>query len=362
MVRKAAAGVALILAIMIIAAIDASYFYINWPGKEPEIKRSITLHQEYYAMENALELAGVYLGTSLRYSVYQAMYDNGLRGGHAEMPADTYTADAQSYALWYSGKDMQPDEQALLSGLKEASEKNLAKYTKSDYVFLDYSVKLPGYTLELSRDNGLKAEATADKDLWISKTMQNLDTILLQKSGNLVEEFEDTYHSLYQEAVTRLAEVKGVLADAKAAAAVTDTATATEEQEGSQPQVSKEEVMLIAAETGDGIIKNEIDPLLGQLNDEVTQDKRAVDFEVLEKTVSVKDIDESDCTVQETNYESGGKTVYKTEKTCTFTYEYKFIVKVSVADGSGKKYPVFDGEEVSFKAISLVFAAQETNQ
>ncbi len=368
-------GSVFLIGLLIVAAIDISYISINWgPFDSPEVVRSVTLHQEYYTMDNALDLAKLYLDTGLRYSIYQRMYDNGYRGGFSEIPTENLH---NGNALWYDNKDSYPNEQALLENLKAPALANLGRYLEYDYVFLDnYEVKLPGYTgLDISKTSEAEilVKAAADKNLWIKRTMQNLDKIELEKNANLEENFGKGYLELYQKSLVKLESVKNNFTEIKALLESVRTGTLTREQEGSSPQVTELEVFQKALEDagiagaesredGEAKLKAKLEEILNKLKD--TPGETTVQFEKT-LTLSVSEFSESeDCTKQESQRTEGDKTFYTTSMTCSFTYTYEFAVNVSVTDNSGKKYPVFDSEkdEISLEPLTLVFSAREKSE
>lgn len=365
-------GSVFLIGLLIVAAIGISYISINWgPFDSPDTIRSVTLHQEYYTMNNALDLAKFYLDTGLRYSVYQVMYDNGYRGGFSTIPAENLR---NGNALWYDNKDIYPSEEALLNALETPALSGLNRYLESDYVFLDsYEVKLPQYTgLDISKTPGgeILAKATADRNLWIKRTMQNLDKIELEKKADLEESFGTAYLELYQKSLERLEEVKNRFGEIRTGLDKVKTGTLGREQEGSRPQVTELEVFLEALknleirdaasrEEGEAGLKAKLEEILNKLKD--TPGETTVQFEKA-AAFSVAEFQESeDCTREETQRQEGDKTFFKTSLTCSFTYSYDFAVNVSVTDNSGKRYPVFNSrkDEIALEPLTLIFTARE---
>lgn len=364
-------GSVFLIGLLIVAAIDISYISINWgPFDSPDAVRSVTLHQEYYTMGNALGLAKLYLGTGLRYSVYQAMYDNGYKGGLFEIPAGNLY---DKYALWYSNGDGYPGEQELLDNLRAPALAGMGKYLESDYVFLDeYEVKLPKYTglaLAKSPEGDMEAKASGDRNLFIKRTMQNLDKIELEKNANLEEEFGKGYSEVYQKSLERLEEIKGKFGRIKELFDKVKSGSLTKEQEGSKPQITesevfqealkKAEILASSREDGEAKLKGKNGEILDELKDQPGE--IVVQFETLEETLSIAEFKEQeDCTKQESQRADGERTFYKVIMTCTFKYDYNYNVKASVTDNSGKKYPVLSRKgEVSFEPLTFVFAARE---
>lgn len=372
MVKKGFAHNIIALGMILLALIVISYigfFHIRGP-MQIEGSRSLTLHQKYYTMDNALSLSKLYLATGLRFSVYQVMYDNGYRGGLSEVPEE----NLEGKVLWYDNQDIYPDEQSLLDNLKAPALEGLGRYLESDYVFLDdYSVKLPQYSkleIEKTHEGRILANATADKNLWIKRIMQNLDKIELEKSASLEEDFGSAYLALYQEALERLDEVKARFGEIKELLDSVKKGSLTREQEGSRPQITEEEVFLKTLEDagiagavsrGDGETKlsDRFETILNKLKDQpggiVVQFKKKSSFVVAE-------FQESDCKLLEDTSRTGdGKTYYTVTKECTFKYAYEFTINVSVTDNSGKRYPVFNTkkDEIAQEPLAFAFTARE---
>ncbi len=365
-------GAVFFIGLLIVAAIDISYIHMDWgPFNRPEMIRSVTLHQEYYTMDNALGLARLYLGTALRYSMYQAMYDNGRRGGFPGGEAEMYN----TYALWYDNGDTHPDEQALLENLEGPALAGLGRYLESDYVFLDdYAVKLPQYTgLEIQKtpEGEILAKAAADRNLWIRRVMQNLDEVELEKKANLEEGFGEAYLGLYQRSAEQLGAAKEKFGEIMGLLGQVKEGSLTREQEGSPPRITELEVFLEALE-GIGIsgvsTKEEGEAGLRGMFQGILDGLEDIPGEVVfSRFISfvVSSFSESeDCPDRQTTSRTeGGKTIYITTMTCTFRYNYDFFAGVSVTDNSGKEYPVFDaGEnEIVFRPLALAFGARECN-
>lgn len=135
------------------------------------IKQKVSLQQDLYTMNNALDAAKLYLDTALKFSTYQAAFDYGQQ------------------------KNQDANPQSMAAGISKKISENLNKYTKDDYKFLSdkYKVKLPQYaekalTVQAEKTK-LKITAKPEANLRIDRESQE-EKAYLAKGGNLELVFE----------------------------------------------------------------------------------------------------------------------------------------------------------------------------
>jgi hypothetical protein len=178
----------IMLVAMFIIAVYFIMFYLKTPNYASRIEK-MEFQQDLNAMKKALDLAKLYAETSLRYSVYQACYDNLRAGG------------------------VLPAEEEFKENLKLGIENNLKVYTSEGYNFLtEYRVTLPEYEIVIEEFEPLviRADSKNGENLWIEKTTER-ETIKLEKSPLITETLEVNCYEIYQKGLEKSKEVSEVL-------------------------------------------------------------------------------------------------------------------------------------------------------
>jgi len=154
---------------------------------------------DVYVVKNGMSLANLYLQNSLDYSVYQAMFDNGMRGGWNEIPTGSVYDGNHSY--WEEmGGVLSPSRKDLEENLRSAIIENLNEYVKGGYTFLSKYYTLPTFRADeiTINDLGNVVEIFANS----SKTINFHDVIEHETGEERIEinsypKLGDTYNIDY---------------------------------------------------------------------------------------------------------------------------------------------------------------------
>jgi hypothetical protein len=137
---------------------------------------SVTLHTHMYGMGNALDAAELYAGTSLDYSVYQAVYETLKQGGFGAIPEGS---GEDGMAFWEnSDKDIViPSDEDVLSSIESGIAENFAKYTRTVYSFSrDYGVYFPSFDVSLEQEPGsLRVSCSSGNPMSISRVTNEFE-------------------------------------------------------------------------------------------------------------------------------------------------------------------------------------------
>jgi len=322
-----------------------------------------------YAMDNALDASRVYMDTGLTYSVYQACYDSLANGGWSGgsggsdgsagsdmpgVPADKkITVGGVDYPLLALDDD-------FVAGLNGEILSNLNIYSSMGYTFFeDYEVQLPVYdNLEFVdvADSFIMASASSSSDIYIcepssceledgtgdgsgdsdgegigSGSMDTIDLkrpnviekVVIRKSANVFENVETPCYGMYKQGVAEASRL----------------ATAIE------AELSKEVGRLL----GGVVVTGGQGSCASMLSDAETiirhmlESSTTATVEVLEVTLNVLN----------TGYDQEAST-------CMFdgTGSSSATVKVTINGPEDQKYPVWNGQELAFESLQLVFAVQ----
>ena len=173
MVRKGFSVLPAIL-ILVIASTVLYSASITWKwGETIERRSEIVFHT--YSMNNALELASLYMNVSFDYSVYQACYDT----------LKTF--------------DMSKSENDFKTTLESKIKENLNHYAKPEYVFLtDYKVNIYDYEeVKIETINPLKVKANGN-DMFIDvKDEIRKTNIRMEKDSTLEKTFKIDCYGIY---------------------------------------------------------------------------------------------------------------------------------------------------------------------
>lgn len=133
---------AIVLVVLFIVSVGQLFYYF--------MHRETTLEyflSDIYVVRNGMNLANLYLENSLDFAVYQAMYDNGMRGGWKEIPPGSLYAENRSY--WEeTGGIIIPSREDINDSLRSAITENLNLYVEGGYAFLGKYYTLPTFVAE----------------------------------------------------------------------------------------------------------------------------------------------------------------------------------------------------------------------
>ena len=140
-----------------------------------------SLQSDVYTMGHALDAAGLYMETSLRYSVYQACYD-------------TLAGSLESAEF---------SDEEFYDSMGVLTQTYLNRYAKSSYAFLtDYRVVLPTSTVSIAPGSGSQFTVTTVPGDMMTTTsiVKSGESVTLKASADLAEEFDMPCYPIYQAA------------------------------------------------------------------------------------------------------------------------------------------------------------------
>jgi hypothetical protein len=373
MVRKGS-GVLVAVFILLLLIILFSLMGLSWFfGSSTE--REANIQTDLYAMANTLEATRFYLEGSMDYSVYQACYDMLKRGGYSELPK--WSEDGEVY--WYDNGDKKPPtKEKYKSDLETLIKNNFRKYTKDEYSYLmDYMVQLPEYQIYVEEKDESFSVVTNDWDkrLRIEKTNEEENTKIELESSPYVER---TYAlpciRMYSYVLDEWDSFKGILPvivdyeisdwpsqyiDAKRP--YTDSSGKISEP----TEAEKNQAFYNALLGAKG--REELNKMGVTYENALSKAAEAASYDIYSIGSGIRSVVEGinpQFTVAVTN-ETSVKikiraTGSSTETIYRFDYEVSADMRVEVA--SHEKVPVFNGREISYEPVKLVFHIRESRK
>lgn len=359
---------------------------------------------DVYVIKNGMNLANVYLQNSLDYSVYQAMYDNGLRGGWKEIPPGFQHAENLSCnyncglteekiggkllgcgdgAYGCSEGDENSENYNDQVGKLQCILSNLRDSGGSPYYAIGIDCKFGPGSLEavkkFQKENGWEETGVVN-----ASTVNSLQEKFLSNWDNCNDFFKDCKgraKSYWQETASGLSPSKKDLNDSLKSAitenlnnyveggykflskyyalptfktggiSINDLDDGTEVFASSNKSISFHDV--IEHETGEERISIEATPKLGdtynmgyfklyEKSSEVFNELKSKQCPDLKKDDKPKD------NFKDNNYVINVIVVDKRDTPCEAT------LKINVTDLSSK-FPVFNGVDVTFEPVSMIF-------
>lgn len=202
---------AMILVVLFILAVGQLFYYF--------LHRETNLEYfpfDFYVTRNGMNLAKLYLENSLDYSVYQAMYDNGRRGGWKEVK----TSGNLSY--WQeTGGRITPSLKDINESLRTAIVENLNKYVQGGYTFLEKYYALPTFKPEnikiIDSDKGIKVFASSDNKIRFYDVIEHTtgeERITIESPPEIVNTYSFDYFELYKKSSEIFRKVKSTSCNA----------------------------------------------------------------------------------------------------------------------------------------------------
>ena len=299
------------------------------------VEKDITVQQNLYTMQNALDGGRLFLDTSLKYSVYQALFD-------------------------YGGEDkVDANKDSFSASLAEKIKQNLNVYSKQTYTFLsqNYQVKLPQYTgVSVSQDIASKTiniKATPADSMKIEKDSESENIFLAKKADlefvlpyPLLEKIISLSPSSMKDSMIKSVETEWKKIDTKTVSVCTDKkATDLEVFNEANKKSFKD---FVEAQGGfSSYVESKVVDMKSMLK---------LEGSIEPKTLSAKIGHSCKETIQPCS--EANKFTYT--KTCSFAYTYSGKVKVDIKDSSSK-YPVKIGSGDSAKVSMEKPAFVSTN-
>jgi hypothetical protein len=198
------------MAVMILAAglvgLITSYIltYMFMGALVPTDRLELEVDNIIYLMRDSVDAAKLFVDNSARYSLYQAMYDNGKMGGFTGGSAQVISYGGEEYAAWYDGSDISPTEKYVTDSLASAAFDNFMEYQeklKTRSVTAILPVPVPGYSgMEVENVNGysLVLKGTGDSDIALSRKAKEGSHITVQKSSLINLTIDAPYFRLFE--------------------------------------------------------------------------------------------------------------------------------------------------------------------
>lgn len=154
-------GIIAAIIIILMVAVTIGSIGLTWKWGNGIEKKAEAQH-ELYSMANSLEAARLYAYVSLRYSAYQAVYDNGMAGGFGGVPA-SITYNGKKYPLWPDAGGFAPTKENVIKAVEKLAKSGLMKYVETPYDFAGRAVAMPtDYSVSVEeKSGGLKVSAAA---------------------------------------------------------------------------------------------------------------------------------------------------------------------------------------------------------
>jgi hypothetical protein len=155
-----------------------------FPMFSDDYVKDLRIRSDVYAMDNAAQAGEIYLQAALRYSYYQACFDNMKNGGYNHTPNQV-----NGFSLWYDNYDISPTEDDFYTELENRITENMITYSLGDYNFLSnlnekYNVILPKtYITEIERPS--PGYSLYDIETRVKTTSQPLYTIRESETDKL---------------------------------------------------------------------------------------------------------------------------------------------------------------------------------
>jgi hypothetical protein len=295
-------------------------------GGEGEVHKT-SLQSSFYAAGNAIDAAELYMKTSLSYSLYQACYDNLARGGLAEITGDKGK----------SGYAYLPDlsQEQFLSELNSTLITYLNRYADGNYAFLsDFSVTIPKYSsvkIESGSDTSRLTVSAVPSDKMTSYARpESGEDIIIRANADLYSQYDIPCLPIFLKSKELKQEInnrfQAAFSDAKSFISGLVASTSCSDTESCSNGLT-------------GELKNKLGE---ELRFSYEKDDYLVSSEALGSSVTIEVL------------EGGEIAQYKIMATQKVT--------INETELFAKYYPVWNGSEISFEPLSLVFinSASET--
>jgi hypothetical protein len=196
-----------LLAFAMMFFISMSFITFFTAGPDQANIVELSVDNNVYMLRDSLDTATIYLDNSARYSLYQAAYDNGRRGGYNNIESDEsikfIVLEGNSFVLWYDNADISPSVELLTNYLSEEATTNLEKYSKDVNLESIFSILLPTYAkpgITNINDYSLKLVAEGDRVLTLSRKTEMGDEITVSKSSVIDLTLHVPYFFLFKKA------------------------------------------------------------------------------------------------------------------------------------------------------------------
>jgi hypothetical protein len=147
---KGMVNVVYAIALMIMLFMALSFLGSSMFRKQDTVH--VMFDSNVYKLQGALDAAKLYMDTAARYSVQQAMYENGLRGGLSPLSeCQPYAYGGREYCL-FPGGSLPFSSEGLFTELEKTANASFAVYTNGSVIVALYPVAIPRYSKPLIKD------------------------------------------------------------------------------------------------------------------------------------------------------------------------------------------------------------------
>lgn len=165
----------------------------------------IAINNNVYPMRDSMEIAKLNVDKWAGYSLHQAMYENGLRGGYSENEGDRlFEYGGMEYSTWYDSIDLAPEEMDITNSLETATMEKFLEYTDDAIVKSYFNVHIPKYSeidIDNADDYGIDMAVSSTSDLSLTKTAENGDVVTVARASLVNFSLSVLYYKLYREAM-----------------------------------------------------------------------------------------------------------------------------------------------------------------
>lgn len=299
--------------------------------------QKLVLETEEYTLQKAMEAAKLYVHTSLKYSFYQACYDISKKGG----------------AL--------PDAESFKGSIEAETLKQLNLYTASHYHFFEnLDVRLPVYSsvsIEDLGDGNISINASSQEMMSIQRELDRKN-VTLMKDGNVSIVVSSPCLRLLESARESSKETSGSLSGVEHELNKWPTEFSIEMDHpykhdhndaffsvinADYYQLLRDEPFSETAAIKDAqaIIASQIELPSDSLDDGTVVDNKGTSLDVK-------------ITLSCTGYTFEEEGVERSHKDCEVSYKVTVSMVTGVMESGQLKYPVFNGEAISYEPIKFM--------
>ncbi|MBN1896830.1 MAG: hypothetical protein JW789_03850 [Candidatus Aenigmarchaeota archaeon] len=166
-----------------------------------------------YLLKDSAEVAKSFVDNSARYSLYQAVYSNSLKGG-MNQTVNAVSIGGTTYELWYDGADVSPDEVRIKEELRKTFSHWFSMYVGRSVIKAFTPVMPPKYNDFTFRNDGYYHTgvfAESDDVMRAQMTMENGDALTVSVNADINMSLPIPYFLLVSEGREFKDDIKGQL-------------------------------------------------------------------------------------------------------------------------------------------------------
>ncbi len=199
------ANVLLSTALVIMCIISLSFITTNLSAQPKRDVVEIAINNNVYPIRDSLEVTKLDIDKWAGYSIHQALYENGLRGGFPSADEDSLLEyDGVKYRLWYNNIDLAPEEIDIKNGLETATMEKFLEYTDEADVGSYFTVGVPRYSkidIDNVNDYGIEMALDSNSDVSLKRTAENGDVITVSRDSLVKLSLRVPYYLIYHAAM-----------------------------------------------------------------------------------------------------------------------------------------------------------------